>query len=385
MDLAKLKQQFEERYQTKEYRTFFAPGRVNLIGEHTDYNGGYVFPCALDFGTYLLVRKNGTGQLNFKSINMELETSVDVKQPFKNIPGQWTNYVLGVLKEFQDKGVELAGLDFLFYGNIPNKSGLSSSASIEVVTAYAISQMFNAPCDRVELSLLTQRAENNFVGVTCGIMDQFIIANGKKDHALALDCNSLEYETVPFEIRDYRIVIGNTNKERGLADSKYNERVAECSQAVAEISKEQQISKLCELDNEQFEQLQHNISSEVVVKRARHAVSENQRVFAAVKALKRGDLLEFGILMNKSHESLKEDYEVTGFELDTMVAEARKVPGTLGSRMTGAGFGGCTVSLVHKDSVERFIDQVGNNYQEKTKLKPEFYVANVGDGVYEIK
>lgn len=384
MNLQDIKNEFEKHYGSSDYRTFFAPGRVNLIGEHTDYNGGYVFPCALDFGTYLVVRKNNTDELNFKSLNMDLVKTVDLTKPFENVQGEWTNYVLGVLKEFQAKGVKLEGMDFLYYGNIPNKSGLSSSASLEVLTAFAINEMYGVACDRVELSLVSQRAENNFVGVTCGIMDQFIIANGVKDHALALDCNTLAYDKVPCAIGDYKIVIGNTNKARGLADSKYNERVAECAEAITEISKEKKINKLCELTNEEFEQLSHNISNAVVKQRAKHAVSENQRVFKAIDALKSSDLKLFGELMNQSHESLKHDYEVTGFELDTMVEEARKISGTIGARMTGAGFGGCTVSLVHKDSVDEFIEKVGANYTEKTKLTPEFYVANVGDGVNEI-
>jgi galactokinase len=384
MNVADLQLKFKEKFKSEDYRTFFAPGRVNLIGEHTDYNGGYVFPCALDFGTYLIIRKNGTDSLNFASINMELEKTVDVNSTFEKQGSEWTNYVLGVLKEFQKKELKLEGMDFLFYGNIPNKSGLSSSASLEVVTAYAINSMYNCNFDRVELSLISQRAEREFVGVTCGIMDQFIIANGKTEHALALDCNTLKFEEVPCEIGDYRIVIGNTCKSRGLADSKYNERVAECAEAVENISNERKIGTLCELTNQEFETLSANIENPVVKARARHAISENQRVFKAIDALKANQLEEFGQLMNQSHNSLRDDYEVTGFELDTMVEEARKIEGTIGARMTGAGFGGCTVSLVHKDSVEEFIKTVGENYENKTKLTPEFYVANVGDGVTEL-
>lgn len=376
--------EFEKLYGHRNCRVFFAPGRVNLIGEHTDYNGGYVFPCALSFGTYLAVATREDKVCNFASLNMDLKKQVDISKPIEKVEGEWINYPIGVMKEFFKKDIELPGMDMLFLGEIPTASGLSSSASIEVLSAYAFSTLTNSNIDRVELSLMSQRAEREYIGVMCGIMDQFIIANGVKDNALALDCNTLKFETVPCEIGDYKIVVMNTKKPRGLVDSKYNERCEECAEAVTELSKEDKIETLCQLNNEQFEAKKELISSEVVRRRAKHAISENQRVFEAVDALKSADLVNFGKMMNASHDSLREDYEVTGFELDTLVDEARKVEGVLGARMTGAGFGGCAVSLVHKNSVDTFIETVGKEYEAKTKLTPEFYVAEVGDGVMEV-
>jgi len=365
---------------------YFAPGRVNLIGEHTDYNGGYVFPCALSFGTYLAVRKNRLEKLRFASLNFEGVKEVPLSE-IKNKQGnEWINYPLGVINEFYKLGIELPGYDFLYYGDLPNGAGLSSSASIEIVTAYAINDIYKIGLDVKELAKLGQRAENYFVGVNCGIMDQFSSVAGKKDHAIFLNCDTLEYELVPIVLGDYRLVIANTNKKRGLADSKYNERRSECERAVQIINKKRNIKLLGEITYDELINLKDLfINNEIEFRRARHVVSEIKRTVDAVDALKKGDLNKFGKLMNESHDSLRYDYEVTGLELDTLVDETRKVDGVVGSRMTGAGFGGCTVSIVHKDSINTLIEKVGKAYTDKTGLKADFYVAEIGDGAKKIE
>jgi galactokinase len=290
------------------------------------------------------------------------------------------NYPLGVLKEFKKLGTILTGLDMLFYGNVPNGAGLSSSASIEVVTALAVNELFGAGLDGIALARLGQRAENLFVGVNCGIMDQFASAMGKKEAAVFLDCNTLDYKIVPLKLNGYRLVISNTNKRRGLADSKYNERRSECDKAVEYICRKKKISLLGELPENEFHLIDEMIPDEVIRKRARHVVTEIKRTRDAVEELGRGNLEKFGRLMNGSHDSLRDDYEVTGTELDTLVEEARKIPGVIGSRMTGAGFGGCTVSLVNEKQIDTFIAEVGRQYRQKTGLTADFYVAEIGEG-----
>lgn len=365
---------------------YFAPGRVNLIGEHTDYNGGYVFPCALSFGTYLALRKNREEKLRFASLNFEGVREVPLSEIKQKRGNEWINYPLGVINEFHKLGIDLPGYDFLYYGDLPNGAGLSSSASIEIVTAYAINDLYKAGLDEKELAKLGQRAENLFVGVNCGIMDQFSSVAGKKDHAIFLNCDTLEYELVPIILGDYRLVIANTNKKRGLADSKYNERRSECEKAVEIINKVKKIKLLGEVTYEELMSFQDLFKdNEIVFRRARHVVSEIKRTIDAVDALKKGDLKKFGQLMNESHDSLRDDYEVTGLELDTLVDETRKINGVLGSRMTGAGFGGCTVSIVHKDSIQTLIEKVGKAYTDKTGLKADFYVAEIGDGAKKIE
>ncbi|QUH29159.1 galactokinase [Vallitalea guaymasensis] len=364
---------------------FFAPGRVNLIGEHIDYNGGYVFPCALDFGTYAAARKRDDGKVRFATLNFDLRVEIDIEDIRYRKEDDWTNYPKGVIKEFIDMGHEVGGFDILYYGNIPNGSGLSSSASLEVLTAVVVNELFDCKEDMVEMVKMSQRAENQFVGVNCGIMDQFASGMGKLNHAILLDCETLDYEYAPLKLDGYKIVIGNTKKRRGLADSKYNERRSECQYALECIQKELDIKNLCEMDVETFDKYKHLIDKDVPRDRAKHAVEENVRVKEAVEALNEGDIITFGKLMNASHESLRDLYEVTGVELDTMVEEARKIEGTIGSRMTGAGFGGCTVSIVKEDSVDEFIRVVGKNYEDRIGLVPEFYVANVGDGAGRIK
>ena len=385
MELESLHEKFHELYgkQDQACQTFFAPGRVNLIGEHTDYNGGYVFPCALQYGTYLAVRLNGSDRVHFATTNFDQPCSVPATG-FSQQDTKWVNYPLGVMDQLVKRGFRMKGMDMLFSGDVPNAAGLSSSASIEMVTAVAMNTLYDIQFDMIDLIKIGQKAENEFVGVNCGIMDQFASGLGKREHAVYLDCATLDYEQVPLVLGDYKLVISNTNKRRGLADSKYNERRAECESSVESIARTEPVSLLGELSYARFLDLQHLIPDETVRRRAHHVVSENQRVLDAVKALKESDLILFGQLMNASHDSLRDDYEVTGVELDTLVEEARKVEGVLGSRMTGAGFGGCTVSLVHKDAIDRFITEVGAAYHAKTGLKPDFYLGEVSDGAKEL-
>lgn len=384
MNIEMLKKQFCDLYGEGDCEIYFAPGRVNLIGEHIDYNGGRVFPCALTYGTYLLLRKREDESIFFASENFEYKTRISTDK-IERGNKEWVKYPMGVLDQFQKRGFKAKGMELLFSGNIPNGAGLSSSASVELVMSVAFNELTEANLDQVELVKMSQRAENDFVGVNCGIMDQFAIGMGVRDHALALNCDTLEYDIVPIKMDGYKLVIGNTNKQRGLADSKYNERRLECELAVELIDREQKIDFLCELNNETFENLKHLLKNDVILRRAKHVVSENQRVFEAIDALKKGELEEFGLLMNASHDSLRDDYEVTGVELDTMVEEARKIDDVLGSRMTGAGFGGCTVSLVKDEAVATFIKTVGENYKNRVGLEPDFYVAEIGDGAKRLE
>ena len=366
-------------------RLFFAPGRVNLIGEHTDYNGGYVFPCALNYGTYLMVRETGEPEIKFASVNFGYKAFILPEDLDKKHNGEWVEYPLGVIDQLKKTGIKPSGLELMYSGDIPNGAGLSSSASIELVTAFMLNTLYGKNIPMIDLIKISQRAENEFVGMNCGIMDQFAVGMGQKDSALFLNCDTLDYELVPVELGDYRLLIVNTNKRRGLTDSKYNERRAECEKAVEDISKEKPVKNLSELSLAEYNELKYLISDEVVRKRASHVISENARVLEAIPALKSGNLNRFGELMNESHDSLRYDYEVTGIELDTLVEEARKIPGCIGSRMTGAGFGGCTVSIVHKESVEDFIKTVGRNYSERTGLEPVFYQPEIDDGPKELK
>lgn len=364
-------------------QVYFAPGRVNLIGEHTDYNGGHVFPCALTIGTYGAVRKRPDRKLRFYSMNFErlgvLESSLDELKPDPR--ADWTNYPKGVIWAFGEKGLEAsAGMDFLLYGNIPNGSGLSSSASVEVLTGFILRDLFGFAVSNQDLALIGQYSENRFNGVNCGIMDQFAIAMGRKDHAIFLDTADLSYEYAPIKLEKAKIVIACSNKKRGLGDSKYNERRSECERALEELQRVCEANSLGELTEEAFEAHRDSIGSEVRQRRARHAVYENRRAIAAVSALRENDLAAFGRLMNASHISLRDDYEVTGAELDTLVEEAWKVEGVIGSRMTGAGFGGCTVSIVEEQAIDSFIARVGAAYQEKIGYPADFYVVEVGDG-----
>ena len=382
----KMIQAFLELYggERGDVEVFFAPGRVNLIGEHIDYNGGYVFPCALDFGTYAAVRKTNSNKVNFATLNFDLKVTTELDCILYKEEDDWTNYPKGVIKMFQEDGCTVCGMDILYYGNIPNGAGLSSSASLEVLTAVLVNELGQYGKDMVEMVKMSQRAENKFVGVNCGIMDQFAVGMGKKDNAILLDCNTLEYTYAPFILKGAKLVIGNTKKRRGLADSKYNERREECEYALSKLQEVISIKNLCELEEEAFLKYQQVIDNPIARNRAKHAVLENDRTKKAVIALKEGNLQSFGELINASHVSLRDLYEVTGIELDTMVEEALKIEGTIGSRMTGAGFGGCTISIVKEEAVDHFIKTVGENYEAKTGLKPEFYVANVGTGASRI-
>lgn len=379
-----LKNKFAEVFGPEgESAVYFAPGRVNMIGEHTDYNGGHVFPCALTIGTYGVVRKRQDRKLRFYSMNFEqlgvMESSLDDLVPSKD--ADWTNYPKGVLWAFKERGMEVTeGFDLLLFGNIPNGSGLSSSASVEVLTGYILKDQYGFDVTNQDLALIGQYSENHFNGVNCGIMDQFAIAMGKEDHAIFLDTNTLDYTYVPLKLDGAKIVIACSNKKRGLGDSKYNERRSECETALAELQKVVDIKSLGELTEEQFEANKDAIKDEVRVRRAHHAVYENQRTIQAVDALQKQDLKKFGELMNASHVSLRDDYEVTGIELDTLVEEAWKVEGVIGSRMTGAGFGGCTVSIVEDAAVDRFIESVGTAYKDKIGYAADFYVVQVGSG-----
>lgn len=383
----KLGKSFEKHFGKKDLRNFFAPGRVNLIGEHTDYNGGHVFPCALSFGTYAVATKREDKLVRLYSENFQdkgiIEFSIeDLKNEEEH---DWANYSKGVIEEFKKYGVKLeTGFEAVIEGTIPNGAGLSSSASLELLTAVILKGLYNVEVDMVEMVKMSQRAENQFVGVNCGIMDQFAIGMGKEARAILLDCNTLKFEYAPVELGDASIVIGNTNKRRGLADSKYNERRGECEHALSELQQTLNIKSLGDLTIEEFEANKDKITSDIERKRAKHAVYENRRTLKAIDELQKGNVEAFGKLMNDSHVSLRDDYEVTGHELDSLVEAAWKQEGTIGARMTGAGFGGCTVAIVKNDKLDAFIENVGKEYFEKTGLKADFYIANIGDGAREI-
>lgn len=382
---AKLMETFLKLYgEGGEVRTYFAPGRVNLIGEHTDYNGGHVFPCALTLGTYGLARKREDRTLRFYSVNFEklgvVETSLDDLVPHKE--ASWTNYPKGVMWAFEKRGYRLDhGLDILIWGNIPNGSGLSSSASLEVLTGVILKDIYGFDqVSMVDIALIGQDAENNFNGCNCGIMDQFASAMGKKDHAIFLDTNTLNYEYAPVVLEDAKIVITNSKVKHSLVDSAYNDRRNESETALRELQTEVEIQTLGDLTEEEFEMHKNAIQDPIRQKRAKHAVYENQRTIHAVEALKNNDVELFGKLMNASHQSLRDDYEVSCEEIDILVDLAQAMPGVLGSRITGGGFGGCTVSIVKNDTVDRFVEEIGKAYQEKVGHEAEFYVVEIGDG-----
>lgn len=381
---------FQELYgEGGEIRTYFAPGRVNLIGEHTDYNGGHVFPCALTMGTWAVVRNREDRKLGFFSLNFEklgiIETSLDELIPSKN--AGWTNYPKGVMWAFEKRGYELThGMDILIYGNIPNGSGLSSSASLEVLTGLMLKDTFGFEnLSMIDLALIGQYSENNFNGCNCGIMDQFASAMGKKDHAIFLDTNTLKYEYAPVVLENAKIVIINSKVKHSLVDSAYNDRRNECETALKELQKVLDIQTLGDLTEEEFEAHKDAIQSEIRQKRAKHAVYENRRTIKAVEALKADDIETFGKLMNASHVSLRDDYEVSCEEIDILVDLAWSIEGVIGSRITGGGFGGCTVSIVKNDAVDHFIETVGAQYEERVGHKAEFYVVDIGDGARILK
>lgn len=363
-----------------EIKTFFCPGRVNLIGEHIDYNGGYVFPGALTIGITALWRRRNDDWIKMQSLNAEGEITIDTKSNLDYTENDhWGNYPKGMFQYLKTEGNPLLGADILFWSNLPDGAGLSSSAAIEVLSGYITLTVAGVnDINTIKLAQLAQKVENKYIGVNCGIMDQFAVANGKKNHAILLDCQTLNYELVPLDLKDYTLVIMNTNKRRELADSKFNERRAECDKALSILNQKYQFENLCAANEEAILEL---ISDPIIKKRALHVANENIRVLKSIQVLKAGDLLAFGGLINASHDSLKDNYEVTGLELDTIVVEARKINSCIGARMTGAGFGGCAIALVKTSDVEKFQLEVAKNYEAITKLQPTFYCSSIGDGV----
>ena len=365
-------------------RFYFSPGRVNLIGEHTDYNGGHVFPCALTLGTYGAARKREDNKIHFYSMNLDsfgvVEASLDDLTNKKEY--NWANYPLGVVWAFKEKGHTItSGFDMVIWGNIPNGSGLSSSASLEVLTGVILTDLFEIKdFSMTDLALIGQYSENNFNGCNCGIMDQFAVAMGKKDHAIFLDTSDLSYEYAPCVLDGAKIVITNSKVKHSLVDSAYNDRRNECAAALKALQSELDIQALGDLTPEEFEAHKSLIKDEIQLQRAKHAVYENQRTIDAVTALKAGDIESFGKLMNQSHISLRDDYDVSCEEIDILVDLAWKIPGVLGSRITGGGFGGCTVSIVKDESIDTFIETIGKTYLEKVGHEAEFYTVDIGDG-----
>lgn len=383
MEKTELQNAFKEVFGTEAEKTFFSPGRINLIGEHTDYNGGHVFPCAITLGTYGAASKRDDKKLRFFSANFADAgvIEVDLEDLHYDKADSWTNYPKGMIHFLKEAGYKIdAGMDVYVNGNIPNGSGLSSSASLELLMGVIAQELFDLDVDRLDLVKIGMQTENEFIGVNSGIMDQFAVGMGKANRAILLDTNTLEYELVPLDLKDNVIVIMNTNKRRELADSKYNERRSECEMAVAELNTKLDIKTLGELDQQTYDECSYLIADENRIKRARHAVWENQRTMQAQAALEAGDLEKFGRLVNASHVSLEHDYEVTGLELDTLAHQAWQQTGVLGARMTGAGFGGCGIAIVNKDQVEVFKENVGKAYEEIVGYAPSFYIAEIADG-----
>ena len=394
MTINDLREKFMEIYNGNAdgLRVFSSPGRVNLIGEHTDYNGGYVFPAALSLNSTVLARPRGDRKVRLIATDLGIlvEADLDELEKYKSI--KWGNYQLGVADELQKAGYKLDGCDLLYHDTVPLGAGLSSSAAIEVATAIALVSLLDVEfgksktIDMVEMALISQRAENKYVGVNCGIMDQFASAMGRKDHAIFLNCKNLDYKHVPLNLKGYKIVIANTNKKRGLGESKYNERRSQCETGF-ELLKPALPEATClgDISFDQFEQNKHLIKDDIIRKRVEHVIAEDDRVLKSIEALQDDKIELFGKYMTASHDSLRDLYEVTGFELDTLVEEALRIEGTVGSRMTGAGFGGCTVSIVRDDAVDTFINDVGINYSRKTSLKADFYISIASDGGREVK
>ncbi len=392
MTTQEMKAAFKQAYGHEAEKMFFSPGRVNLIGEHTDYNGGCVFPCALSFGAWLLIAKNADKVLRFKSLNMPQEYTIPISDICPQPDRAWCNYSLGCMEIIRRRHPEAkleSGYDLLYYGNVPAGAGLSSSAAMEVVTARAFTEEMgwkdaDDKAYRTELALIGQACEHEYAGVMCGIMDQFASAQGKKDHAIYLNCDTMEFEHVPIKLEGIKVVISNTHSPHHLDSGAYNDRVRQCKTAVEQISKVKPIKNLAELSEEDWRAVESAVTDPVAHKRARHVVGEVARTAAAVEALKRGEIAYFGELMTASHVSLRDDYEVTGPELDALAEAAWQVEGVLGSRMTGGGFGGCTVSLVKEEAIDTFKAFVGAEYEKKTGLKADFYVAEIGDGVMRL-
>ncbi|MDQ6595687.1 galactokinase [Bacillus salipaludis] len=388
MNVTTLKTTFQDLFQSEPEKAFFAPGRINLIGEHTDYNGGHVFPCAITYGTYAVAKKRDDQLVRLYSANF-LEKGIiefDLNHLEYAKEDNWANYPKGMIHYIIQAGYPIStGLDCVIQGNIPNGAGLSSSASIELLTGVLLNGLYDLEIPRLELIKLGKQVENQFIGVNSGIMDQFAIGMGQKDAGILLDCQTLSYEYAPIKLENHKILIMNTNKRRELADSKYNERRGECEEALSQLQQKLPIEALGQLSEEEFDANQSLITNETVRKRAKHAVYENMRTLKALQELKAGNLEAFGKLMNQSHLSLRDDYEVTGIELDRLVEAAWKQPGVLGARMTGAGFGGCAIAIVENEKVDNFVANVGAAYREKIGYDADFYVASIGDGAKEVE
>lgn len=393
MELQEIKKKFIEIYGGTEddLRAFASPGRVNLIGEHTDYNGGFVFPAALTMKTTIVARKRNDKIVNMAATDLPDRVSINTEDinAYKDL--WWGNYQAGIIAEMQKDGYEIVGCDMLFDDTTPHGGGLSSSAAIEVATALTFAVFSNeakgikTPVDMIEMAKISQNAEHNYVGVNCGIMDQFASAMGKENKIIFLNCKDLSYDLVPIKMDGYKIVVSNTNKKRSLADSKYNERRAQCEEGL-KILKTAMPEKTClgDITVAEFEQHKDLITDEIIKNRVMHVIYEDDRVLKSVEALKNNDINAFGQYMIQSHNSLRDLYEVTGIELDTLVSEALKVDGVIGSRMTGAGFGGCTVSIIREDAVDKYIESCKSAYTKKIGYEPSFYITEIGNGGHEI-
>ncbi len=382
MSIDALKNEYQLRYKNTPSHIFYCPGRINLIGEHIDYNGGKVMPCAISRGTWLAMRLNEDQLFRFQCLNFPETIELEIKAEYVAIGKAWFNYPLAVINEFLKKGEVFQGLDMLFYGDIPIGAGLSSSASIEVLMAEALNQLFDLQNSGPEIAMISKTAENLFVGVNCGIMDQFAVANGKKDQVILLDCENLDYEYFPFNFKKEGLVVINTNKPRRLAESKYNERFSECRQALAILQKELPVENLCDIHPGQFEQYKELIGDPVLAKRAKHVISEYGRVKDATIALQTNDLVIFGKLMYASHHSLKKDYEVSCIELDTVVEFCKKFSGCYGARMTGAGFGGCAIAIIDRNRFDQFSKELIADYTGKIGYAPEIFLTAAEEGVH---
>jgi galactokinase len=376
-----IKKEFCDRFHKEADAIFFCPGRINLIGEHIDYNGGNVMPCAISSGTYLAVAKNTDNHFRLQCLNFPEVADLELQTSYIKKDNNWYNFPVGIINELLQNGYSISGVDMLFYGNLPIAAGLSSSASIEVATAFALNQLFQLNISKIKIATLSKKVENEFIGMNCGIMDQFAVAMGKKDKAILLNCDTLDYEYLPFEIGDYVLAIINSNKQRSLVDSKYNERFAECNTALNLLKQKLDIENLCDIDIASFELNKKLINNPILEKRALHVISENARVKDAVIALQTGDLEVFGKLMYASHQSLKEWYEVSGKELDVIVEFCKTFDGCIGARMTGAGFGGCAIALVHKNRFADFAGQLPQYYKDRIGYEANVFDSLAEDGV----
>ena len=379
-----LQQQFANIYSKPAEKFYFSPGRVNLIGEHIDHNGGLVMPCAIDTGTYLLISPNNDNILRLRSLNFDETLDIPIKDHYQKISNNWFNYPLGVINLFLKDKHQITGLDLLYYGDMPIGASLSSSASIEIVTAFALNEIFKAGYSKLDLVKMCKAVENDFIGLNSGIMDQFAVAFGEKDKAVLIDCNNLTYEAVKCDLKEYELAIINTNKPRKLEGSEYNARAQDCQDALKMLKQELNITYLCDIDANTFNTYKHLITTQNALKRAQHVIEENDRVKTATTALNDGDIDQFGILMYASHHSLRNLYEVSCEELDTIVEYCKTNPNVAGARMTGAGFGGCAIALVKTDQFEKFSKEVIDYYISRIGYAPSVYKTYIGNGVGEI-